>query len=127
MPAVTFASQLETELITITEQRDEIEKNIRIELRGHPDSQLWGDAGLIAATMRCVDALDTVTEQRDAVTLRLGNTQERMINAERQRDRLAEALRMITTFDYSDLQCDNGHGARSVAVEALQSITPNEL
>jgi len=40
-----------------------------------------------------------------------------------QRDRLAEALRMITTFDYSDLQCDNGHGARSVAVEALQSLT----
>ena len=45
-----------------------------------------------------------------------------------QRDRLAEALRMITTFDYSDLQCDNGHGARSVAAEALQSLTnPNEL
>ena len=39
-----------------------------------------------------------------------------------QRDRLAEALRMITTFDYKDLQCDNGHGARSVATEALQSL-----
>ena len=39
-----------------------------------------------------------------------------------QRDRLAEALRMITTFDYTDLQCDNGHGARSVATEALQSL-----
>ena len=38
-------------------------------------------------------------------------------------DRLAEALRMITTFDYTDLQCDNGHGARSVATEALQSLT----
>lgn len=44
-----------------------------------------------------------------------------------QRDRLAEALRMITTFDYSDLQCDNGHGARFVAAEALRSLTPNEL
>jgi len=41
-----------------------------------------------------------------------------------QRDRLAVALRMITTFDYSDLQCDNGHGAKYVAVEALQSLTP---
>jgi hypothetical protein len=41
-------------------------------------------------------------------------------------DRLAEALRMITTFDYTDLQCDNGHGARSVATEALQSLTPNK-
>ena len=40
-----------------------------------------------------------------------------------QRDKLAEALRMITTFDYTDLQCDNGHGARSVATEALQSLT----
>lgn len=44
---------------------------------------------------------------------------------EEQRDRLAEALRMITTFDYTDLQCDNGHGARSVATEALQSLTTN--
>jgi hypothetical protein len=36
--------------------------------------------------------LSKVREQRDAVTLRLGETQERMIDAERQRDRLAEAL-----------------------------------
>ena len=34
-------------------------------MRGHPDSELWGEAGLIAATMRCVDAVDTLTEQRD--------------------------------------------------------------
>ena len=34
-------------------------------------------------------------EQRDAVTFRLGETQERMIDAERQRDRLADALRSI--------------------------------
>jgi chromosome segregation ATPase len=39
------------------------------------------------------DQLTAVTEQRDAVTLRLGDTQVRMFNAERQRDRLAEALR----------------------------------
>ena len=44
------------------------------------------------------------------------------IDLREQRDRLAEALRMITTFDYTDLQCDNGHGARSVATEALQSL-----
>jgi len=62
---IAFSRTLERELTAVTEQRDEIEKNIRIELRGHPDSQLWGEAGLIAATMRCVDALDTVTEQRD--------------------------------------------------------------
>jgi hypothetical protein len=49
----------------LTAQRDGMEEKLRIELRGHPDSELWGDAGLIAATMRCVDALDVVTEQRD--------------------------------------------------------------
>lgn len=42
-----------------------IENKMRGELGGHPDSELWGDAGLIAATMRCVDELDAVTEQRD--------------------------------------------------------------
>lgn len=49
-----------------------------------------------------------------------------LLQAREHLDRLAEALRMITTFDYTDLQCDNGHGARSVATEALQSLTPNE-
>jgi hypothetical protein len=49
----------------LTAQRDGMEEKLRIELRGHPDSEPWGDAGLIAATMRCVDALDVVTEQRD--------------------------------------------------------------
>jgi hypothetical protein len=117
-----FAQQLERELTAVTAQRDdlqmqldsscnaeelrqfraerdearvalaEIEAKMRGELGGHPDSELWGDAGLIAATMRCVDALGEITEQRDAVTLRLGNTQERMIDAERQRDRLAEEV-----------------------------------
>lgn len=42
-----------------------------------------------------------------------------------QRDMLAEALQMITTFDYTDMQCDNGHGCRSVAQKALQSLTPS--
>ena len=94
---------------------------------------------------------DEYCDQADSLVDRLGQTQERMIDAERERDearnafimavdemvlvqsqlrevkrefdRLAEALRMITTFDYTDLQCDNGHGARSVATEALQSLT----
>lgn len=47
----------------------DLEAKLRIELRGHPDSELWGDAGLIAATMRCVDALDEVTEQRDMLAV----------------------------------------------------------
>jgi len=40
--------------------------------------------------------LAAVTEQRDYMTLRLGETQERMIDAERQRDRLAEAQEELT-------------------------------
>jgi len=84
--ALDTIRQLETELAAVTEQRDglrsgmdyaseqlhkvteqldQFENKLRIELRGHPDSKLWGDAGLIAATMRSVDAIDEVTEQRD--------------------------------------------------------------
>jgi|688.fasta_scaffold05728_30 hypothetical protein len=39
-----------------------------------------------------VAALDELDDQLDQIILRLGETQERMIDAERQRDRLAEAL-----------------------------------
>ena len=35
---------------------------IRRALMGHRRSELWGDKGLIAATMRCVDALDRIDE-----------------------------------------------------------------
>ena len=59
-------------LESVTAQRDEareqlagIENKMRVELDGHPDSELWGEAGLIAATMRCVNVVGEVTEQRD--------------------------------------------------------------
>jgi len=65
LAAVDSIIKLEKRLIAVTEQRDGIEAKLRIELRGHPDSELWGEAGLIAATMRCVDAINEVTEQRD--------------------------------------------------------------
>jgi hypothetical protein len=72
-----------------------------------------------------------LTRTQGAVTIsRNGYVQElenELAAVTAQRDRLAEALQMITTFDYRDLQCDNGHGCRSVAIEALQSLTPNEL
>ena len=45
--------------------RTDLEAKLRIELRGHPDCELWGDAGLIAAIMRWVDALDKAIEHRD--------------------------------------------------------------
>jgi hypothetical protein len=76
-------AKAQEELAAVTAQRDGMEEKLRIELRGHPDSELWGDAGLIAATMRCVDALDVVTEQRD---------------------RLAEALRKVSrSWNYAEV------------------------
>lgn len=56
---------LEHALAEEIKHRDKIEDKMRVELGGHPDSELWGEAGLIAATMRCVDALGEVTDQRD--------------------------------------------------------------
>ena len=66
-----YAKKVQRELTVVTKQRDQLEGRLRVELGGHPDSELWGDAGLIAATMRCVDALDTVTEQRDRLAAAL--------------------------------------------------------
>jgi hypothetical protein len=67
---------LEHALAEEKKHRNKIEDNLRVDLRGHPDSELWGDAGLIAATMRCVDALDTITEQRDMLVEALDKYRE---------------------------------------------------
>ena len=84
---------------------NKIEDKLRVDLRGHPDSELWGEAGLIAATMRCVDALDTVTEQRD---------------------RLAEAVERIANNNIQDTQqTDYAYELgrmEGIAKEALQSL-----
>jgi len=65
--------------------------------------------------------LNTVTDQRDAITLRLGRTQEKMFDAEKQRDRLEEALRECLPFITGD-----GCGEYSDARDALQSLTPKD-
>jgi hypothetical protein len=67
---------------------------------------------------------DEAREQRDAVTLRLGNTQERMIDAERQRDRLAEALRKLADCDWVITLPNRMDAVRTIANEALQALTP---
>jgi len=70
--------------------------------------------------------LTAVTKQRDAVTLRLGNTQERMFNAERQRDRLAVAVNAATIL----IAAKGRHNtmlAYNGLRDALQSLTTNEL
>jgi hypothetical protein len=124
---MNYCLEAEKGLTTVTEQRDRMEEKLRIELRGHPDSELWGDAGLIAATMRCVDALDEVTEQRDEAreALKTGGmlniidrthheraaairerdeARHSLTTVTEQRDRLAEAIR-LTLINNLDL-CD---------------------
>ena len=100
-----YAKKVQRELTVVIKQRDQLEGRLRVELGGHPDSKLWGDAGLIAATMRCVDALDTATEQRD---------------------RLAEALRKLADCDWVITPHDRMDAVREIARKALQSLTPNE-
>jgi len=62
---IDFALKLERERDEAREHLVKIEAKMCAELGGHPNSQLWGESGLIAATMRCVDALGEAIEQRD--------------------------------------------------------------
>jgi hypothetical protein len=41
--------------------KERVEEQLRIALDGHSASELWGEHGLIAATMRCVEAVDKIT------------------------------------------------------------------
>lgn len=94
---------LEHALAEEIKHRDRIEDKMRVELSGYPDSELWGEAGLIAATMRCVDALGEVTYQQD---------------------RLAEEWqKVVTAWDLAELLDENAFEALG---EVIQSLTPNE-
>ena len=42
--------------------QERVEEQLRIALDGHPESELWGENGLIAATMRCVDAIGLIED-----------------------------------------------------------------
>jgi hypothetical protein len=59
------AKKLQKDIAAINDRRDNFEERLRVELGGHPDSELWGDAGLIAATMwqrgRLAEALRKAT------------------------------------------------------------------
>jgi hypothetical protein len=74
--------------------RGQLEKQLRIALHGHPDSQLWGDRGLLAATMRCVYGYEKLERKRD--------------EARRNRDNL---IKLIEPFKYwrdiSECDCSN--------------------
>jgi hypothetical protein len=66
----------------------------------HQEVQEWEKESIRAQDVNkpsetLVAERDRLDDQLDQIILRLGETQERMIDAERQRDRLAEALRSI--------------------------------
>jgi hypothetical protein len=85
--------------------RTDLEAKLRIELRGHPDSELWRDAGLIAATMRCVDALDEVTEQRDGLRSGIDYASDQLHKVIAQRDEareIATQLRDLVPWSESE-------------------------
>jgi len=76
--------------------------------------------------------LSKVREQRDAVTLRLGETQERMIDAEMQRDRLIKSVEPLKYWrDISECDCSNplpqGGCLRCDLNRILKTTNPNEL
>jgi hypothetical protein len=75
---------------------------------------------------------DEAIEQRDAVTLRLGNTQERMFDAEMQRDRLIKSVEPLKYWrDISECDCSNplpqGGCLRCNLNRILKTTNPNIL
>jgi hypothetical protein len=70
----------------------------------HQEVQEWEKESIRAQDVNkpsetLVAERDRLDDQLDQIILRLGETQERMIDAERQRDRLAEALNAILNDD----------------------------
>jgi len=91
-----FARKLERER---DEARERIKNNPWCEACSEPDCCVSGDGtcAMIRKYLlaKSVDAKLANDDQLDQTILRLGETQERMIDAERQRDRLAAVLQRI--------------------------------
>jgi len=117
--------KLETELIAVTEQRDEARETLA-ELRAsvldlsHPNIKM-----ILSERDEAREKIELSREWSAAIADIADDLRSELAAVTEQRDRLAEALQMITSFDYTDMQCDNGYGCRSVANEALQSLTTN--
>ena len=45
--------------------QERVEEQLRIALDGHSESELWGDNGLIAATMRAANSVEEIARERD--------------------------------------------------------------
>jgi hypothetical protein len=68
-----------------------------------------------------------IGSQSRIVTSKFARTLEiELTSVTEQRDRLAEALREVATYDPSDGQCNSGYSCKYIAEKALQSLTPND-
>jgi hypothetical protein len=121
--AVEMAALAENKLTAVTEQRDGLhELHNKNAARSKELLELCG---------KLRKELTAVTEQRDAVTLRLGNTQERMFDAEMQREKLIKAIEPLEYWrDISECDCSNPlpqGGCLRCDLERILKITnPNE-
>ena len=117
---------------TLERERDEWKakyiqqnKDLGCELRD-PNGTIWDHAKTLQRER------DEARDQRDAVTLRLGNTQERMFDAEMQRDRLIKSVEPLKYWrDISECDCSNplpqGGCLRCDSNRILKTTNPNEL
>jgi len=134
-----FARQLERELTAMTEQRDEWKakyiqqnKDLGCEMMD-PNGTIWDYAKKVQLK------LTAMTEQQDGLRSGIDYASDQLSKVTEQRDRLAEALEHSMKHMRHSLNCParvlwNPHPcncqmewAYNNAIEALQSLTPNEL
>ncbi len=123
-----FARKLERER---DEARERIKNNPWCEACSEPDCCVSGDGtcAMIRKYLlaKSVDAKLANDDQLDQTILRLSETQERMIDAERQRDRLAENLERALNATVLNHRNERWHIDAEHTLQLLQSLTPNEL
>ena len=87
MTPPVLVTKLTIKCESLERERDEAREYADKLAEGLPDGMLPKDVEVLReANLGLATEVTTVTEQRDYMTIRLGETQERMIDAERQRD-----------------------------------------
>jgi glycine/D-amino acid oxidase-like deaminating enzyme len=71
-------------------------------------------------------AREMLPEYRSASLSDVERRVDECIELREQRDRLAEALREVATYDPSDGQCNSGYSCKYIAEQALQSLNQPE-
>ena len=71
-------------------------------------------------------ASEMLPEYRSASLSDVERRVDECIELREQRDRLAEALREVATYDPSDGQCNSGYSCKYIAEQALQSLNQPE-